>query len=262
MAAYYPEGYGPHRRAPPGRAAAAARRPRWRLAAGSLVQRLSDSKAESLPPLPPGRLLEVGCATGTFLRKMASAGWQVEGIESSVAAAAEARSTGLTVHTGRIESAPEPSHPFDLAVAWMALEHLHQPVAALEKVAAWTKPRGWLALSVPDAGAVEAAVFGSSWYALDLPRHLYHFDRHTLARLLQKTGWRIERIITQRNAMNLVASIGYVLEDLGAAPAAAAWLKNAPEREGRLPLALFPLAFLLAAVGQTGRMTVWARRSE
>jgi SAM-dependent methyltransferase len=259
MASYYPEGYGPHRSAATRQASVSQRSP-LRRAAGSLVWRLADSRAESLPPLPAGRLLEVGCGSGTFLRRMASAGWQVEGIESSPAAAAEARAQGLTVHTGRIELAPEPAQPFDLCVAWMAVEHLHDPVAALEKLSAWTRPGGWLALSVPDAGALEAAVFGSAWYALDLPRHLYHFTRRTLTRLLARTGWRVERIISQRNAMNLVASIGYVLEDLGAAPAAAAWLKNAPEREGRLPLVVFPLAFLLAAAGQTGRVTVWARR--
>src|SRR3954451_18658585 len=45
----------------------------------------------------PGRLLEVACGHGLLLDEARGAGWRVEGLELSRAAAAHARALGLTV---------------------------------------------------------------------------------------------------------------------------------------------------------------------
>src|SRR3546814_16927480 len=48
-------------------------------------------KPNALPPAaPPGRLVELGCASGNLLPRMALAGWEVEGIEPSAPAAHQA----------------------------------------------------------------------------------------------------------------------------------------------------------------------------
>jgi 2-polyprenyl-3-methyl-5-hydroxy-6-metoxy-1,4-benzoquinol methylase len=259
MSLYYPNEYGPHQCAGEAAPLQDGRRP-WRRGVGSLAWRLADSRAESLPPMTPGRLLEVGCASGSFLDRMAKVGWSVEGIEFSESAAARASRLGYAIHRGRLEEAPAPAEPFDIVVGWMALEHLHDPLKSIEKLRSWVKPGGWLALSVPDAGSVGFTIFRSAWYPVDLPRHLYHFDRRTLRLLLEKGGWRVRRFITQRTVMDFIASFGYVLGDTGIAPGLSEWLKKAPERPGRLPLLLFPLSYLLSFLRQTGRMTVWAQR--
>ncbi len=46
-----------------------------------IVNRIFDFNGTVLPFLKPGRLLEVGCASGSFLHRMAMAGWEVQGIE-------------------------------------------------------------------------------------------------------------------------------------------------------------------------------------
>jgi len=55
---------------------------------------------DTLPSLKSGRLLEVGCASGSFLHRMAGQGWQVEGIEYSEKIAEIARQAGYQVHAG------------------------------------------------------------------------------------------------------------------------------------------------------------------
>jgi SAM-dependent methyltransferase len=253
---YYPPDYGPYVGT---RADAPSARP------GGLVRfakRLLDVRAHALPPLPPGRLLEIGCASGSYLQAMATAGWTVEGIEFSADAAADARRAGLDVAVGAIETVEKPEVRYDLIVGWMVLEHLHDPAGGLRKLARWAKPDAVLAFSVPDAGAATAVrLFGARWYDLHLPNHLFHYDRTTLTRLLEANGWRVERIVSHRTAANIVASAGYWLSDKG-------WrrlgqrLIDFPERGGRAgALALYPVAFVMAALGQTGRMTVWARRA-
>src|SRR2546423_6384354 len=146
---------------------------------------------------------------------MASRSWHVRGIEPSATAAEHARGLGFDVHTGSIDTAPEPSVPYDLTVGWMVLEHLHEPVAALRKLAASTRPGGWLAVSVPNAASWELRTFGSYWYALDLPRHLYHFTPATIQLLLAEAGWQERRILFQRSLDNGVAGLGYCLADSG-----------------------------------------------
>ena len=260
MRRYYPDEYGPHQVVSVS-PSSTTNRPRWRRALGSLMWRLADSKAESLPRMTPGRLLEVGCGSGSFLSRMALEGWDVEGIEVSETAAARARALGHTVHVGNLADIAISGKRFDVVAGWMVLEHLHDPLAALRRLRSWIRPGGWLVLSLPDAGALGFKLLRGAWYDLDLPRHLYHFDRRTLRDLLEKCGWRVTRFVTQRSILSLVASAGYLLDDLGLAAGVAGRLKSAPDRPGRLPLLLFPAAFALSLVGQTGRVVVWAHQS-
>jgi SAM-dependent methyltransferase len=191
---------------------------------------------------------------------MARRGWQVAGIELSPAAARACAARGHPVHAGPLETAPGNGGEFDLVTGWMVLEHLHDPVGGLRKLHSWTRPGGWLALSVPNAACRERRWFGDAWFPLQLPNHLYHFTPATLRRMLQRAGWEVRRIALQRNLSDLIASAGYVLQDRRRLPALARLMVSYPWRGGRLNLALLPLSVPLSLLGQTGRMTVWARK--
>jgi 2-polyprenyl-3-methyl-5-hydroxy-6-metoxy-1,4-benzoquinol methylase len=220
------------------------------------------NNSQAIPRMPPGRMLEIGCASGGFMKDMAAAGWQVEGIEFSGTAAAAARAKGLLVHTGSVESTAEVGAPFDLVVGWMVVEHLHEPVAALSKLARWTRPGGWLAISVPNAAAADFELFKGAGYALHLPNHLYHFNPSTLSLVLERSGWKMERVLHQRTLGNWIGSFGYKLEDWGAPRWLTQPFRSYLNRDGLHTAVLFPLSWLLAIFGQTGRMTVWARRAD
>jgi SAM-dependent methyltransferase len=254
IGAYYLPEYGPYLGT---RITSQTDRPRsfWR----SMARRVFPFNAERLPPLKPGRMLEVGCASGEFMHRMAARGWEVEGIEFSPEAAASARPLGYSVHVGPLETAPSPAVPYDLVVAWMTLEHLHDPVLGLRKLRDWTRSGGWLVASVPNAGTLEFRLFKDAWYALHLPNHLYHFTPKTLGRMLGRAGWRVDRIFHQRMLGNLVASLGYRLRDRGCARRLTQPLIDFPEKARIGHLVLFPVAGLLGLFGQTGSMTIWAR---
>jgi hypothetical protein len=59
-----------------------------------------EFNTNTIPPLPPGRLLEVGCASGAFLHHMSGQGWRVAGIEFSAKASQSAPQLGYRVHAG------------------------------------------------------------------------------------------------------------------------------------------------------------------
>ena len=224
------------------------------------LARLLKPRTNVLPPIPPGRLLEIGCGAGAFLHRMAQAGWEVEGLELSRTAGEEARRLGFPVFIGSLAEAPDPPEPYDLIAGWMVLEHLHQPVEMLQKLWRWSAPGGWLALSVPDAGALEFKVFRDAWYALDVPRHLFHFTVRTARLVLSRAGWRLERVVWHDNPNNLLLSLRNRCQERD-------WLRGANlvgdvaegRRYGRARLAL---GKLLGSLRASGRMTLWARRTE
>lgn len=224
------------------------------------VTRVFNFNSMKLPALAPGRMLEIGCASGAFLHQMANQGWQVQGIEFSEKAAAAAAQLGYPVHAGPLETAPTPDEPFDLIVGWMVLEHLHDPVGGLLKLHQWAKTDGWLVLSVPNARSLEFCLFKDKWYALQLPTHFHHFTPSTLEKVLAVSGWKLEKVYHQRTLSNLIASTGYVLRDRGYVTLGEKFI-NFPERAGKWNYVLFPFAWVLSLFGQTGRMTVWARVS-
>ena len=223
-----------------------------------LINLIFNNNAQKVPSLAPGRMLELGCASGSYLHQMAEQGWQVQGIEYSEKAAKAAAKLGYKVHVGPLETAPNPDAQFDLIVGWMVLEHLHDPIGCLQKLRGWMKPGGYLVLSVPNVNSIDFRVFKKYCYANHLPNHLFHFTPHTLSDVLQATGWKLEKVHHQRTLSNLIASTGYLIHDKGYAKLGQK-LIDFPERGGWIMYALYPLAWLFSLFGQTGRMTVWAK---
>jgi 2-polyprenyl-3-methyl-5-hydroxy-6-metoxy-1,4-benzoquinol methylase len=246
---YYPSQYGPYH--------APEAPPRTTTGVKARLIDLLGLNARRLPPRPAGRMIEIGCAGGAYMQAVQRAGWAVEGIEYSETAAQSARARGFHVQTASVESATDPSEPADVIAAWMVIEHLHDPAAALSKLRRWIKPDGYLIASVPDAGGSLLGLFGSYRYDLHLPNHLYHFTPRTLSPLLAAAGWRVERVFWQRNCNSLLWSAEYLCADKGW-PRLAAALRTLREsdRYGRARVAL---SCLLGFTRQSGRIEVWAR---
>jgi len=160
-----------------------------------------------------------------------------------------------------LETAPTPKESFDLIVGWMVLEHLHDPIGGLIKLSEWAKPGAWLVLSVPNVESLEFRLFKQRWYPLHLPNHLYHFTPETLEQVLNAGGWSLDAVHHQRVLSNLIASTGYVLRDKGYLRLGRK-LINFPSIAGKWNYVIYPLSWLLSIFGQTGRMTVWARKKD
>jgi GT2 family glycosyltransferase/SAM-dependent methyltransferase len=149
------------------------------------VERLSGSR---------GRLLDVGCGTGEFLREMRRAGWTVEGVESDERAARHARGRhGLEVMCGDIHAVGRPNGSFDVVTLWHVLEHVANPRRVLAFIRGVLRPRGLAVIAVPNVESIDAAVYGSDWNAYDAPRHLHHFSFEVLDRVCRDAGLELVR---------------------------------------------------------------------
>ena len=138
-----------------------------------------------------GSLLDVGCATGTYLVHAQARGWQVTGVESAQFARQEAaRRTSATV-AARCEDLPA-GQTFDVVTLHHVLEHVHAPVDFLRDSVV---PRvgGRLLVEVPNFESLAARVYGRRWRDLRPEQHVYHYTRDKLAAVVEAAGLRVRQ---------------------------------------------------------------------
>ncbi len=155
--------------------------------------------------IEPGRLLDIGCGIGAFLRVAGEHGWTLEGVEISPELAEQARANvpTATVTTGRFETLELASGGYDLITMWDVIEHVIDPVAVVCAMRGLLRPGGLMVFCTPDEGSLLAGL--GHWlyrlsrgryfypaYALHPPAHTYFFSRPGFANLLQAA--RLKRL--------------------------------------------------------------------
>jgi 2-polyprenyl-3-methyl-5-hydroxy-6-metoxy-1,4-benzoquinol methylase len=156
----------------------------------------------------PGRLLDVGCGEGSFLREAKKAGWNVSGTEFSAAGAEMARMNEVTVFTGELWEARLPSEGFDVATCWHVIEHVADPRRLLLEMQRILVPGGLLVLATPNLHdrLFRLAYLLARRQQLRLyePQerevHLFMYSADTLRRLVASTGFTDIRLGFDRGA--------------------------------------------------------------
>jgi len=161
----------------------------------------------------PGRLLDVGCAKGDFLRLARDEfGWDVVGLDVSAWAAEYACSTyDLDVQVASVADALFRQAEFDVIHANHVLEHVSAPLTALQRMWQWLRPGGCLFLEVPNEidnlpwhldlllgrTRAEDGPFGRRKPRPQSTPHLYFFTRKTLARILESASFEVAALRTR-----------------------------------------------------------------
>lgn len=145
-----------------------------------------------------GKLLDVGCGLGTFVKIAKDNGFDATGTEVSDFAVKYAyEEYGISIIPGALEAARFPDDCFDVVTMWHVLEHLPSPRATLTEVHRILKKGGMLAVAVPN---VNDHIFRLAYRLArrrklklfsinDKELHLYHFSDRTLKSLFEKTGF-------------------------------------------------------------------------
>ncbi len=137
-----------------------------------------------------GRLLDVGCGYGFFLKEMKSRGWQVEGIEiSGVGRQYAQEKWGIHVYSEPLEDIGLPDNYFDATTLFYVIEHVPDPLGLLTEVNRILKPDGLILLRWPHTTPI-VRILGPLAKRLDLyhtPYHLYDFSPRTINRALLRS---------------------------------------------------------------------------
>lgn len=183
-------------------------------AAGDSSERWTDRVRTIAQHKAGGSLLDLGCSSGGFLQAMASPSWELCGVEMSESVAGRAESvSGAQVFVGDILDAPWAPGSFDVITCFHVFEHLYEPYAVLQKVAQWLKSDGIFYVMVPNIDSAGARIFRSYWYALELPRHLFHFSPVSLSHAARAAGLETVSLTTNRELF-FEKSVRYYLDEL------------------------------------------------
>jgi 2-polyprenyl-3-methyl-5-hydroxy-6-metoxy-1,4-benzoquinol methylase len=165
--------------------------------------------------VPPGRVIDIGCWTGSFLVAAAERGWNGVGLEPSSWGARRAQERGVDARVGDLFDHDVAHAQFHLAVMCDVLEHLLDPTDALARVTELLEPQGVICLTVPNAGSLTARILGRRWWSV-LPMHLQYFTPRSLRLLLERSGYVVLNMGTHAK----VFSVRYYAERLaGYSPA-------------------------------------------
>ena len=157
-----------------------------------------------------GSGLEVGSYVGGFLAAARELGWSFEGVDVNEAASEYARSLGLRVTVGTIESLagqPDLEGRFRAVAFWNCFDQLPDPRAAAVAARTLLAPGGLLALRVPNGAFYAALRPLLSTTAAPAARLLlahnnlltfpyrYGFTPSSITRLLDQCGFRVQRVL-------------------------------------------------------------------
>ncbi len=139
-----------------------------------------------------GKLLDVGCAAGEFLRSVQSQGWLVEGVDISKDMCDYVYSNfAISCYNSSINHLDLPVDNYDVVTFWASMEHLYNPKVALQACHRMLRDKGIVVILVPNANSLE-----EKWLKkidsnpIDIPRHLYHFSVDSMTSLLNAAGFK------------------------------------------------------------------------
>jgi SAM-dependent methyltransferase len=229
---------------------------------------------------PSGRLLDFGCGNGAFASWMSQAGYDAVGLEPfSLGRPTEAER--LLLIREPLETAAPKLGRFDVITLWHVLEHVTRPVDVLKELSGLLAPDGVLIVSVPNFQSWQSRMFRGSWFHLDPPRHILHFESDTLEHCLRdaglsttrrweflpeygSSGWiqsALNQVLPHRNYLYEIVKDRGALKDLGAASHgfhfATSLLMGAPT----LALSM-PVEAVASMFGRGAALTFAARRSD
>lgn len=153
-----------------------------------------SSWARSLGPFrKTGRILEIGCGAGHFLRAAQAEGYEAWGTEVSTSGLARLRAEGFRVLEGDLPTLRLAESSFDAIILFEVIEHLPDPGVYLVEARRLLRDGGALLLTTPNFDSLSRRLLGDGWRVVD-PEHLVLFTTRGLRGALQRAGLRVSRV--------------------------------------------------------------------
>jgi 2-polyprenyl-3-methyl-5-hydroxy-6-metoxy-1,4-benzoquinol methylase len=158
------------------------------------VKRVKDAHPISSNSL----VLDVGCGQPSFLKAcQEKLHCQTMGIDFSDEGWKDqaAHFEGLDLQVSEIKDLPNGLQP-DVITMWHYLEHDYTPLENLRYLKSLAKPSTTLIIEIPNFDSASRKKYGENWAGWHTPRHISLFSPNNVEMLLQKSGWKVSKILT------------------------------------------------------------------
>ena len=194
----------------------------------------------------PGSLLDVGCAAGFFVDEALRAGWHASGIDVSATMVDWARSElGIPVSCASFTHDGVDVSQLDAVTMWDYIEHSVDPRADLERAHDLLRPDGLIALSTGDIGSLPARLSGRRWHLLTPEHHNFFFEKRTLRRLLESSGFEVLEA-RRRASLHSVSHVLYKLGSFAVFRRAASRARSSRMGRAGIPINLYDIVTVVA----------------
>ena len=151
-----------------------------------------------------GNLLDLGCGAGFFVKSAIDRGWNGHGLEllpEYVQYAQEKLGIPQIIQGSLDDSLSFDAGTFDVITLWDLIEHLRHPLTCLKKINRVTKPGGHLVIWTPN---VKNSIFvKEQWLSYGIHQHFYFFSKNSLQQILNKAGFKIKYLKTNKSKKGL-----------------------------------------------------------
>jgi 2-polyprenyl-3-methyl-5-hydroxy-6-metoxy-1,4-benzoquinol methylase len=142
------------------------------------------------------RVLDYGCGAGYSLVEMTELGIECYGIEADPNVKEIGEKLSLALHVGTLDDFPFKHIKFDLIILNQVLEHIANPEALILELKSLLTHDGSIVISVPNANSIYSKLFKSMWINWHIPYHIHHFNKISLAKLIEICDLKIVKAIT------------------------------------------------------------------
>ena len=140
------------------------------------------------------KVLDYGCGAGEFVKFIENE-YTTFGFEPNEHARnfAQKKSNKTTFLTKPDLSEIEDGS-LDIITLWHVFEHIEDRDFYLNLFYKKLKPEGVLIIAVPNYTSYDGQKYKEFWAAYDVPRHIWHYSRNGMQRLINTTQWKIKKI--------------------------------------------------------------------
>ncbi len=142
------------------------------------------------------RVLDVGCAVGTFLLHLREKyDCHISGVDFKEDLTYPDFDKidfhcGLLYEQNNLEEAS-----YDLITMWHFLEHCYNPVESLKKAKNLLKPGGKLVIEVPRLDSFSYKLFKEKWPGVQAPQHTIMFDKKHFIKMAEAQGLKVSQYL-------------------------------------------------------------------
>jgi 2-polyprenyl-3-methyl-5-hydroxy-6-metoxy-1,4-benzoquinol methylase len=149
-------------------------------------------------PAPQKKIFDFGCGTAEFLKVAKQNGWVTIGMEPSHLARKNSDPSVVEDVRPTLMDVINEGHNFTAITLWHVLEHVEDLNTTLLALKALLTENGTIFIAVPNHTSWDGKHYHQNWAGYDVPRHLWHFNKNSMKRLLEKHALTIATIIPMR----------------------------------------------------------------